>query len=30
MKVLRIDKQGVLNNAIYKNLEDFRTCRSDD
>ena len=24
MKVLRIDNKGVLNNAIYKNLEDLR------
>ena len=24
MKVLRIDNQGVLNNTIYKNLEDLR------
>ena len=24
MKVLRIDNQGVLNNAVYKNLEDLR------
>ncbi len=24
MKVLRIDRQGVLNNAIFKNLEDLR------
>lgn len=24
MKVLRIDRQEVLNNAVYKNLEDLR------
>ena len=24
MKVLRIDNQGVLNNAVFKNLEDLR------
>lgn len=24
MKVLRIDNQGVLNDAVYKNLEDLR------
>lgn len=24
MKVLRIDNQGALNNAVYKNLEDLR------